>query len=190
MEEGKRGDGQNQTEEGGDWLKERKGANNAVFEEPNEKRRGDQIKETEKRQTKQNEVCAREWEISRHINIRPMLKNLQRDDTQSIIPYSSGLMWLTGLVTGPCGAFRERQSWTTVWIQILALPTHYLSEHNQAYFLGLCFFTHTVWLTTVPTLISCKDEKTYTCKCFKPCLAHTGEPVITSAKAQPRSYCL
>lgn len=39
MEEEKKGDGQSQTsKEGGDWLKVKKGANNAVSEEPSEKR--------------------------------------------------------------------------------------------------------------------------------------------------------
>lgn len=71
-------------------MKERKRANNAVVEETNEKRQGDQTKETEKRDARRHEVSPGEWEISRHINIQPMFKTLQLGCMQF---YSHGLMW-------------------------------------------------------------------------------------------------
>lgn len=43
-------------EEGGDWPKQRTGKINALFEKTNEKREGEQIKETKEGGAKRNEV--------------------------------------------------------------------------------------------------------------------------------------
>lgn len=91
-------------------MKERKRANNAVVEETNEKRQGDQTKETEET-PRRHEVSPGEWEISRHINIQPMFKTLQLGCMQF---YSHGLMWDDRFGNWVMWYLHERQHWKTL----------------------------------------------------------------------------